>query len=211
MSMDLNQLPLTRSQKSAQTRDSIVSAARVLLRRSGYEQLTVRNVCQLAGVSNGTFYHFFRSKDDLMSVFLRWDDAPIFDWQNNDGLLEYIVDVYMQLLDRYFDLGLDFATQFFTASNQAFNFRTRKGTFALDLYAQPLREAQARGYVDPDRHVDEILSDLQAIIIGNIFEWGIFNGNFDVKGNLARMLRSYLKCCVFTAAYFEKYPCVAVN
>lgn len=204
--MQIEKLPLTRVQKSAQTRENIIAAARTLLRQAGYEQLTVRNVCQLADVSNGTFYHFFRSKDDLMSVFLRWEDAPVFSWEENGDLLEYIIDVYMQLLDRYFDLGLDFSTQFFTASNQAFNFRTRKGTFALDLYAQPLREAQALGYVTQNRNIDEILADMQAIVIGNIFEWGVFGGNFNVKGNLSRMLRSYLKNGVFTEAFFEKYP-----
>lgn len=36
----------------------------------GYEQLSIKNICEEAGVSNGSFYHHFKTKDDLLSYYI---------------------------------------------------------------------------------------------------------------------------------------------
>ena len=205
--METQNLPHTRAEKSAQTRQAIISAARTLLQKSEYTELTVRNICQLADVSTGTFYHFFQSKDDLLSVFLHQSAKGSPDRSNEIGLLEYIIECYMDVVDQYYELGLGFASHFFNAKNQAFNTYTRRpGGFAVDLYAVKLVQARAKGYVCSDIPIDTILQDIQVIVVGNMFEWCVVNGRFDLKADLARLLRGYLEGTVFTDAYFEKYP-----
>lgn len=197
----------TRVQKSAQTRQAIISAAQSLLQESSYEQLTVRNICQRANVSTGTFYHFFQSKNDLLSVFLHQGVMSRPDNSEEIGLLEYIVECYMDIAEQYYELGIEFSSHFFYAKNQVFNFYTRNsGGFALDLYAAKLAEAQANGDVVGTLSINTILQDIQVIVVGSMFEWCVLGNRFNLKVELARLLRKYLENNVFTEAYFVKYP-----
>ena len=41
--------------KSMETKEKIFKAAKRILQRSGYETLSIKNICEEAGVSNGSF------------------------------------------------------------------------------------------------------------------------------------------------------------
>ena len=51
-------------------RQSFIDAAIDILKTEGAEQVTVRNVCERAGASVGTYYHYFKNKDDLLTYFV---------------------------------------------------------------------------------------------------------------------------------------------
>ena len=53
--------------KSKETKARIFLAAKTILQKKGYEALSIKNICEEAGVSNGSFYHHFKTKDDLLS------------------------------------------------------------------------------------------------------------------------------------------------
>ena len=42
--------------KSMETKEKIFKAAKRILQRSGYETLSIKNICEEAGVSNGSFW-----------------------------------------------------------------------------------------------------------------------------------------------------------
>lgn len=47
------------------SRDALLGAATELIRTKGYASTTVDDLCTRAGVSKGTFFHNFKSKEDL--------------------------------------------------------------------------------------------------------------------------------------------------
>ena len=61
--------------KSQETKERIFRAAKDILQKHGYEQLSIKNICEEAGVSNGSFYHHFKTKDDLLSYYI--EDQPV--------------------------------------------------------------------------------------------------------------------------------------
>ena len=63
--------------KSRETRAKILQAAKRILQKQGYEQLSIKNICEEAGVSNGSFYHHFKTKDDLLSYYI--EEQPSMD------------------------------------------------------------------------------------------------------------------------------------
>lgn len=206
MKKQVSALPMTRAEKSAQTRERIVEAAMLLLRQQGYEQVTVRNICGLAHVSNGTFYHFFESKDDLMGEYLNMSQKGFVADDKKIGLLNYIIEGYQYLADEYMKLGVTFTSNFYSPKNQAFNIHTRKpGNYMRDLYYQKLIEAHRTGYIRPECSIETVVHDIQVIVIGNVFEWCVLGGTTDLKSDLARMLHLYLET-VFTDLYFKDYP-----
>ena len=50
---------------AAETRQKILDAANERVLRSGYPATTVDEICETAGVSKGSFYHFFRTKEEM--------------------------------------------------------------------------------------------------------------------------------------------------
>jgi len=192
---------MTRAQKSALTREKIISTGFELLKEYGYSQLTVRNICERAQVSTGSFYHFYKSKDDLMSEFLKTDEwADLM--KDPDDIVEYIIFGYKRLIDSYEKMGLEFVANFYTANNQSFNYYTRTaGGFASDLIKPRLIRAREEGYVRNDLPIDQMQYEIQVIVIGNIFQWCVVKGAIDIRLNLDHMLREHLLTNVITEKY----------
>ena len=63
-----------RPPKTAQPKDAkqrLIDTTVDLIKKYGADSITVRNVCEEAGLSIGTFYHHFQNKDDLLMHFVR--------------------------------------------------------------------------------------------------------------------------------------------
>lgn len=53
--------------KSARPKKNIVSAAWRLFYEQGYDDTTVDEIIRASGTSKGTFYHYFKGKDALLT------------------------------------------------------------------------------------------------------------------------------------------------
>ena len=54
-----------RKEQAQKTETAILSAALELMRKDGFELVTVRDICIHAGITTGAFYHHFKSKEEL--------------------------------------------------------------------------------------------------------------------------------------------------
>lgn len=54
----------------AERRNRILDAASGLIQTKGYEAMSVQDVLDAVGMSKGAFYHYFRSKGDLLEAFV---------------------------------------------------------------------------------------------------------------------------------------------
>jgi TetR/AcrR family transcriptional repressor of nem operon len=62
-------------EEATTTRDRIVMAGIDLFRRQGYVATTVDEICAAAGVSKGSFFHYFSGKESLAETCLgKWND-----------------------------------------------------------------------------------------------------------------------------------------
>ena len=95
--------------KSMETKAKIFKAAKRILQRSGYETLSIKNICEEAGVSNGSFYHHFKTKDDLLSYYI--EDQPsinpdLLDLpENAEDAKRTIIQVYLNYVSYCKELG----------------------------------------------------------------------------------------------------------
>lgn len=51
-------------------RAEILDAARYLVYTRGYDRMTIQELRRLVGMSNGTFFHYFTSKNDVLQAFV---------------------------------------------------------------------------------------------------------------------------------------------
>lgn len=55
-----------RKQQAQQTEQAILRATIDLSRQRPFDKVSVREICQQAGITTGAFYHHFKSKEDLL-------------------------------------------------------------------------------------------------------------------------------------------------
>jgi AcrR family transcriptional regulator len=68
----------TQSERREATRGAIVDAARELFAERGFEQTSVADILELAGISRGALYHHFAAKEDVFAaVFVLTSSAAI--------------------------------------------------------------------------------------------------------------------------------------
>lgn len=183
--------------KSKETKERIFQAAKRILQRDGYEQLSIKNICEEAGVSNGSFYHHFKTKDDLLSYYI--EDQPSIDPslldipQNAASAKKAIIHVYLNYVKYCRELGVEFMAGYYTPKNQALNpvIRTER-PYPIITVQTYLEKAVAAGTITLPYSLEEITTDIRMIVIGNVFEWCMRDGKVDFEGNMGRSLSAYL-------------------
>lgn len=64
----------------------IIQAAVQLFKERGFHQVSVRNIIKQASVSNGCFYHYFATKDELLFAI-------------NDFIMDYVIENAQRVLE----------------------------------------------------------------------------------------------------------------
>ena len=183
--------------KSKETKERIFQAAKRILQKSGYEELSIKNICEEEGVSNGSFYHHFKTKDDLLSYYI--EDQPSIDPdrlelpKNKEDAKETIIHVYLNYVKYCKELGVDFMAGYYTPHNQALNptIRTER-PYPIVTVQHYLERALEANAIQLNLKIEEITTDIRMIVIGNVFEWAMRNGDADFEGNMRRSLSHYL-------------------
>ena len=183
--------------KSKETKERIFQAANRILQKSGYEELSIKNICEEAGVSNGRFYHHFKTKDDLLSYYI--EDQPSIDPdrlelpKNKEDAKETIIHVYLNYVKYCKELGVEFMAGYYTPHNQALNptIRTER-PYPIVTVQHYLERALGANAIQLNLKIEEITTDIRMIVIGNVFEWAMRNGDADFEGNMRRSLSHYL-------------------
>ena len=198
MSSDIEKEPLSRQQKkSKETKARIFHAAKTILQKQGYDQLSIKNICDEAGVSNGSFYHHFKTKDDLLSYYI--EEQPSMDPNLLDlpssaaGTKEAIISVYLNYVHYCEELGVEFMANYYTPKNQSLNplIRTERPYPIITVHDYLKRVIDA-GIISPPADLEDITTDIRMIVIGNVFEWCLKSGDADFEGNMRRSLTTYL-------------------
>lgn len=189
---------LTKQQKKSQeTKERIFKAAKEILQKSGYENLSIKNICEEAGVSNGSFYHHFKTKDDLLSYYIEAQptinpallDLP----KNKEEAIAAIVGVYLNYASYCKELGVDFVAGYYTPRNQALNpdIRTER-PYPIVTVQQYLEKSITVNAISLKLTIAEVVNDIRMLVIGNAFEWAMRNGDVDIETNMKRSLSYYL-------------------
>ena len=184
--------------KSQETKKKIFLAAKNILKRDGYEALSIKNICEEAGVSNGSFYHHFKTKDDLLSYYI--EEHPGINPEllstatDASDVINTIVQVYLNYVKYCKELGVEFMANYYTPKNQSLNPLKRTArSYPIVTVQEYLQRNISSGTISLKQPLENITTDIRMIVIGNVFEWCLKNGNADFEGNMKRSLENYLK------------------
>jgi len=183
--------------KSQETKKKIFLAAKQILQKKGYEALSIKNICEEAGVSNGSFYHHFKTKDDLLSYYI--EEQPSINPEllgllsTTEDIKNAVIHVYLNYVSYCKELGVEFMANYYTPKNQSLNPLKRTArSYPIITVQDYLKKSIDSGILAPDFPLEQVTTDIRMIVIGNVFEWCLKNGNADFEGNMKRSLENYL-------------------
>lgn len=181
-----------------ENKSKILEATVQLLKEKGVENVTVRNVCAKAGIAVGTFYYYFKNKDDLMFYFVSegFYDANLKSSENN--ITSRIIELYMTLINHYLELGLPFVKSFYSNNNSALSayMTETDGKFMTNSIMakseDEMEKAYNLGLIIEGTDLHMVCNDLCTIVKGSVFEWCLCNGSMDIETVVSRIIASYL-------------------
>lgn len=104
-----------------------------------------------------------------------------------------IIHVYLNYVEYCRELGIEFISNYYTPKNQSLNpsIRTER-PYPIVTVHNYLQKALDAGLIHLKLSLEEVTTDIRMIVIGNVFEWCLKDGNADFEGNMRRSLETYL-------------------
>ena len=172
---------------SSKYKKSILASARKIFSEKSFEQVTIKEICQDAGVANSTFYYHFKTKEELMDCLRMKDDHPtgsdLLHILAADDLLEQVLTACTMCAARAVRNGCTLTTQYY---------KCRLNAEILDdarnqLYAQEamtakllIARAQQQGLIRNQSPADKLASAALGLTNSKIIIWCISDGSFDL-------------------------------
>lgn len=184
----------------ADAKQKLIDTTVELIKKYGADTITVRSVCEEAGLSIGTFYHHFQNKDDLLMYFVR--EASFDNFVLETPLADVagrVCELYMHLIDRYLTLGEEFMKSFYTTGNKALSayMGQENGCFAdgtvMARCERELIDAREQGFLKKDADPHLLSMDICTIVKGCVFDWALDDGRMDIAESLRRIVKAYLE------------------
>lgn len=187
----------SRELQALNTKKKLFQAALQLMENKGYDNFTVREVCQAAGTSTGNFYNYFNSKDQILSFYyeMAGNDFEVYvrSQEQKQNPMDKIVSFYTWYAKYTSDFGLDFCRSFFSSHNKSLN--TEKiYNRVMEITFVYVQEADKEGifYLD-GRTCEEVTKDMCVVVKGAIMDWCVYDGNYDLPQYVQRLLTNFIK------------------
>ena len=191
-----------KSEPNSENKQKIIDTVTKMIKKYGADYVTVRKVCEIADVSIGTFYYYFKDKNDLMMYFLRealFPESEHFQLTTPySDISGRICELYMCLINQYMKLGDNFMKKFYTSGNCSLSayMEEEDGKFLTGTIMARSEEeifiAVKNGIIKDNVNVHLICQDICTIIKGCVFEWCLSGEKFDIEKTIRRIIKIYL-------------------
>ena len=188
---------MKRSQNN--TKGKIVSAAWKLFYEQGYDKTTVDDIVEASGTSNGSFYHYFESKESLpASLSYLFDEKYEELTETMDpslGVIEKLVFINQELFLMIENtVSIDilsrlFASQLVSGSERSLLDPTR--TY-YKLLRQIVIEGQQQGLFREEFTTLDVTRAYAVFERGLMYDWCISGGNYSLAQYSAQLLPQFL-------------------
>jgi AcrR family transcriptional regulator len=171
-----------RSRKGAATRARLLEAAKPVFEEAGFLEARITDISERAGVSHGSFYHYFDSKEQIFREIAEAQEAHLTSSGTDAGAdtgadrdgdgdgdnvsqWERIRRANRRYLERYRDNGkimgvIEEVSRYDTQVNEA---RMRRQRHFADRAERAIRRLQAEGAADP-----QIDPQIAAVALGSM-------------------------------------------
>jgi len=182
---------MVRYRAGLETQEKILDATRSLLAEVGLEGITLKGVCERAGVLPGSFYNLFETKEEAVVTVVRQALEAVDPDPNRRGLdtVEDLVEAYIRFIDGQPLLARIYVQLAVAGSADDHRLRgriLRHHANRLDRFAEGLaRSRPALEAAESRRRAEFLLAALQGLTI-----WQMLDPGFDFAAHAHDLLNS---------------------
>ena len=200
---------MTNRKKAAlETRRRLLVAARKILEKQDFADVTVADIAREAGVAVGSFYVYFKRKEDIVEDLEDYDFyhlSEIVNGMDGKGILErlaYYCHEFMKGIEEY---GLEITRQWIrnnVAPQRMRHSQEDITKYAFDVRALQsiLREGVTQGLLKAETPADELALFINCELYGLMLAWCMSDGavigsartDVFVANGLAKLLAPYI-------------------
>ena len=168
-----------RQARAAETRKRIVAAAKKLITENGFENVSIENIAKEAEVSTGSFYTYFKKKEDVVEELNQlsfYRLAEITNEMKDKGLDDRLKYYCRQFLSEIERVGIEICRQWIRNNITPVNMEisgkeTTKYNHDYLAMKSLLEEGISRGELAADTPVDEMAVYINAQLYGFMVAW----------------------------------------
>ena len=183
--------------KTESSKRTILNAAHRLIVEKGFEKTSIKDIVRESGLSVGSFYHHFRSKDDMLNeAFLKFDDQLTEETLARYDKMDSLGAIKAVLLDQtvYTEtIGSNLMSEYYRAllqnKNRGAISPQRTYYMAVESY---VKKAQSLGLLGRKHNSASITEYLIKNVRGTLLDWCLHNGKYSVTERVKSELESYL-------------------
>ena len=177
-----------RQSRAESTRRAIIEKGVALIEERGYDNVSIQDIVGAAGVSVGTFYHYFESKDAFYYSYIHSMYTDV-----DGSLLDHMDLPLIYNLRHYFEMWFKqiqhlspayLAQWLGHSADRDYHLRVNLvqdvGQMHIDAIATCLRAYMAKGELLPEAPVEQLAQRIVTVLYGVDVRWCMTNGELDL-------------------------------
>jgi AcrR family transcriptional regulator len=184
--------------ESISTRMHILECAIELFKESGFDNVTIKNICEKSEVAKSTFYYHYQTKEDLIKDFFKTIDINVEQMMQvllaGDDCLEQMWQIIELYYKRLLDAGVEITRMVYLKNLvQDKHILGAENAMAKELYLTLLRRAREKKVItNSSRSNEELYASLVYSLTGIAYLWCVQNGEFDILAECRRSFETVL-------------------
>jgi AcrR family transcriptional regulator len=155
--------------KGLLTRQRIIEVALSMIRSRGYAETTIQGVCTEVGIAIGTFYHYFRSKEEVLLAYIDIENKNLLNFyaqQDKSSFARAMLAVTNFYLEMYFFKGVNLVAHVY--SMMLFS-TIEIGKLSEYAFQQILQDAFTRGQASGEFSKEISVETFCNLVLGQWF------------------------------------------
>lgn len=191
----------SRQKQAEETKRILIKTAQKLITKCGYDKVKVEDITNGCGRGKGTFYHYFRSKEELLEVmssshwtgflkdFEKTKNKPV-----TKRLLWYITGFQSIIEEETIDLTRRWIKYCLDSNEESDGRKTGKAKLQKDItrLEQILKEAIEKGELVKDTPVNKLALAINSEMYGIMLSWCFSNGQIKMNNRKDRLYKSII-------------------
>ena len=179
-----------RKLQAIKSKEFIYKIAMDLIKKKGFDNIRIKDICKKAGVSIGAYYHYFDSKEAIFFENYKIADDyfknDVSKQLNQESFIEQIL-FFFKMYGRYNSAqGLDAISQLYNSKNKLF---IAKGRAMHVLLEKIINDGQDKKEIKKDLPAEEIADYLFIMARGTVYDWVLYDAGYDLEDKMVEYLK----------------------
>jgi AcrR family transcriptional regulator len=183
----------------SETKSDIIKSAIELFKSEGYENVSIDQLCKECGITKGTFYYHFDSKDEIIFHYYNSLSSDLMEVVPNMVKKTSYKDKLWVLLEYWIDntvsLGPNLLKAFMIADAENglkhfspyTSYRQGEIKNTYDMQIELIKQGQAQGTIRGGIAPEMLVLTFVSALMGIAFDWASNNGPYDEKEELHKV------------------------